>query len=134
MADSSCDQKVVYVGNICLNELTRWRQCFSPQSYIVYLPSDTNQEGAEDTATNLLRLADLDPPLLGPECEAAIRPFLCLYLFGSCDSDNQPHRGTRESCERLRDDVCAQEFMRVQELHVLPNCDELQQETECPGS
>ena len=128
--DSSCDEKAVYVGNICLNALTRWQQCFSPQSSIVYLPSDTNQEEAEDTAMSLL---DLDPPLLSPECEAAIRPFLCLYLFGSCDSDNQPHRGTQASCERLRDDECAQEFLQTKVLRVLPNCDDLQQETECPG-
>ena len=41
-------------------------------------------------------------PLLSPspECEEAIRPFICSYLFGSCDSDNQPHRGS-QTC-RLR--------------------------------
>ena len=65
--------------------------------------SNTNQEEAEATVRSLqLGLCLLSP---SPECEAAIKPFLCLYQFGLCDSDNQPHRGTRASCERLRDDV-----------------------------
>ena len=122
---------------ICLSELTRWKQCFSPQSDGVYLPSDTHQEEAEATANFLLQgLSTLSP---SPDCEAAIRPFLCLYLFGSCDSVNsQPHRGTQANCERLRDDVCTQEFVQAKKLlgeGVLPNCDDLlQQEEECQGS
>ena len=128
----SCDLMTVYEGQLCLSELTRWKQCFSPQPDGVYLPSDTNQEEAEATANFLL----LSLPLLSPspECEAAIRPFLCLYLFGSCDSDNQPHWGTRSTCERLRDNVCAQEWALAETLlgqDVLPNCGDLQQEKEC---
>ena len=129
----SCDQMMaVYEGQVCLSELTKWQQCFSPQSSAIYLPSDTNQEEAEVTANSLL----LSLPLLSPspECEAVIRPFLCLYLFGSCDSDNQPHRGTQSTCERLRDDVCAQEWALAEMFlgqGVLPHCDDLQQEREC---
>lgn len=129
--DLSCDQKEVYEGKICLNELTKWQQCFSSQSDVIYLPSDTNQEEAEDTARSLVD--DQDLSLLSPECKAAIRPFLCLYMFGSCDSDNQSHRGTQVDCERLRDDVCANEFIRAQRLRLLPNCNDLQYEKECQG-
>ena len=133
---SSCNQMiVVYEGQICLNELMRWQQCFSPLSDAVYLPSDTNQEEAEATANFLL----LSLPLLSPspECEAAIRPFVCLYLFGSCDSNSQRHQVTQTNCERLRDDICAQEWMQAEHLlgqGVLPNCDDLlRQEEECQG-
>ena len=131
--DLSCDQKKVYEGEICLNELTnlKWQQHFSPQSTVIYLPSDTDQEEAEATVTSLVD--GLGPILLSEKCEAAIRPFLCLYLFGSCDSDNQQHRGTRENCERLRDGACASEFIQAQGLHVLPNCDDLQYKKECQG-
>ena len=125
---------MIYEGQVCLGELTRWKECFSPQSDRVYLPSDVNQGEAEATANVLL----LGLPLLSPspECGAAIRPFLCLYLFGSCDSvSRQLHQVTQAYCERLRDDVCTQEFVEAEELlgqGVLPNCDDLlQQEEEC---
>ena len=113
-------------------ELTRWQQCFSPQSDGVYLPSDTNQDEAEDTANMLLQGLPLLSP--SPECEEAIRPFICIYLFGSCDSDNQSHRGSQADCERLRDDVCARE-VELAKVYlgegVLPNCDDPQPEKEC---
>ena len=132
---SSCDQMIVYEGQVCLSELKQWQQCFSPQSDAVYVPSNTNQEEAEDTANFLLPSLPLLSP--SPECEAAIRPFVCLYLFGSCDSDNSPRQVTQASCIRLRDEVCAQEFVlaeRLVGLGVLPNCDDLlQQEEECQG-
>ena len=128
---------MVYEGQVCLSELTRWQQCFSPQSDTVYLPSDINQQETEATANFLL----LGLLMLSPsaECEAAIKPFMCLYLFGSCDSDNQPHQVTRADCERLRDDVCSEELVLAVDLlgeGVLPNCDDLQdlqQEEECQG-
>ena len=71
------------------------------------------------------------------ECEAAIKPFMCLYLFGSCDSDNRPHQVTRTDCERLRDDVCSEELVLAIDLFgegILPNCDDLLlQVDECQG-
>ena len=124
---------MIYDGQACLSELTQWQQYFSPLSDAVYVPP--NME-AEATAERLL----LGLPLLSPspECEAAIRPFLCLYLFGSCDSDNNLHQVTQISCIRLRDDVCAREFILAEGIvgqGVLPNCDDLlQQEEECQGN
>ena len=132
---SSCDQMTAYEGEVCLNELTQWQQCFSPQSDAIYIPSNINQEEAEATAQRfLLGLSLLSP---SPECEAAIRPFLCLYLFGSCDSNNQTHQATKANCISLRDVVCAQEFAQAERIvgqDMLPNCDDLiQQEEECQG-
>ena len=99
----------------------------------VRVPSDTNQEEAEATAERLL----LGLPLLSPspECEAAIKPFMCLYLFGSCDSDNQPHQVTQADCVRMRDDVCAREWalaIRYLGQGVLPECGTLLNEEDEP--
>ena len=125
----------VYEREVCLGELTQWQQCFSPQSDAVYIPSNINQEEAEATAQRLLLGLSLLSPT--PECVAAIRPFLCLYLFGVCDTDNRSYQVTQSSCIRLRDDVCAQEFVQAEEIvgqGMLPNCDDLlQQEEGCQG-
>ncbi len=130
---SSCDQKMVYEGQVCLSELTQWQKCFSPLSNAVYVPSNTE---AEATASFLLSNLPLLSP--SPECEVAIRPFRCLDLFGSCDADNNLHGVTQASCVRLRDDVCAQEFILAEGIvgqGVLPDCDDLlQQEEECQGT
>ena len=132
-AVSSCDQTTVYEGQVCLSELTRWQQCFTPQSNAkVYVPTDIDQQGAEDTANTLLR----NLPFLSPstECLSAIRPFLCLYLFGSCDSNNQSHQVTQTDCATLRDDVCVREWALAEGIVDLPICDELfKEEEECQG-
>ena len=132
-AVSSCDQISVYEGQICLSELTRWQQCFSPQSNAkVYVPSDVDQHGAEDTANTLLR--NLQFLSFSTECVSAIRPFLCLYLFGSCDSNNQSHQVTQTNCETLRNDVCAREWALAEGIVILPNCDKLiREKEECQG-
>ena len=112
----------------------RWQQCFSLQSDAkVYIPSDIDQQETEDTANTLLRnLSFLSP---STECVSAIRPFLCLYLFGSCDSNNQSHQVTQADCERLRDNVCAQEWALAEGIVDLPICDELLiKEEECQGA
>ena len=131
---SSCDQMTVYEGQVCLSELTRWQQCFTPQSdAYVYIPSDVDQQRAEDTANTLLRNLRLflSP---SPECVSAIRPFLRLYLFGSCDSNNQSHQVTQADCATLRDDVCAREWALAEGIVDLPICDELfKKEEECQG-
>ena len=135
-AASSCDQMAVYEGQVCLSELTRWQHCFSPQSdAMVYVPSDVDQQGAEDAANTLFSYLPFLSP--SPECVSAIRPFLCLYLFGSCDSNNQLHQVMQTDCERLRDDVCAREWALAERFlgqGVLPNCDDLtKKEEECQG-
>ena len=123
----------VYEGQVCLNELMRWQQCFSPQfDAKIYIPSDINQQEAEDVADTLLR----NLPLLSPsaECMSTIRPFLCLYLFGACDTDNKSHQVTRTDCERLRDDVCAREWALAERIVVLPSCNDLSKtEEKCQG-
>ena len=138
---NQCDNWKNYTGEICLDELTKLQSCYASQVNVpVHIPFHTNQEEAEATAQRLLQGLPLLSP--SPECEAAIRPFLCLYLFGSCDSDNQPHRVTQADCKRMRDDVCAREWALAERFlgqGVLPECDTLHNEEsvlpkdECQG-
>ena len=135
---NQCDDWKNYTDEVCLDELTKLQFCYASQiNEPVRIPFHTNQGEAEATAQRLL----LGLPLLSPspECEAAIRPFLCLYLFGSCDSENQPHRVTQADCRRMRDDVCAREWALAETFlgqGVLPECGNLDSEVElyeCQG-
>ena len=110
--------------------------CYASHKSMARIPSDTNQEEAEATAKRLLQGLPLLSP--SPECEAAIRPFICLYLFGSCDSErSQARRVTQKDCEMMRDDVCAREWALSEQYlgqGVLPDCSTLpnqQLEDEC---
>ena len=103
--------------------------CYASHNFksMARIPSDTNQEEAEATAMRLLQGLPLLSP--SPECEAAIRPFICLYLFGSCDSErNQARRVTQKDCEMMRDDVCSREWALGEQYlgqGVLPDCSTL---------
>ena len=128
----SCSQRVKYEGEVCFEELAQWQRCFlGPQATSdVYLPSLGDQQETETTASQLL----LGFHLLGPgaECEAAFRPFLCLYLFGSCDSYNKLNQVTRADCVKLTMDVCNREFNLARNVMELPNCDMFEdQEIQC---
>ena len=77
-------------------------------------------------------------PLLlpSPECTAAIEPFMCLYLFGSCDANNQLHQVSQAECVRLRDDVCAGPWETISKARegALPDCSTFgNQEFQCLG-
>ena len=131
-----CEKWKNYTGDICFSELTELQSCYAAHKSMPRVPHDTNQEEAEVAAKRLLQGLPLLFP--SPECEAAIRPFLCLYLFGSCDSvSNQPHQITQKDCETVRDDVCAREWAlgeRYLGQGVLPDCSTLpSQENECQG-
>ena len=136
---NQCEKSKNYIGDIYFGELTELQSCYASHEStqrMARVPLDANQEEAEATAERLL----LGLPLLSPspECEAAIRPFLCLYLFGSCDSDNQLLQITQKDCEMMRDDVCAREWALGEQYlgqGILPDCSSLSsQEDECQGS
>lgn len=134
-----CEQPVAYNGKACFSELRNWQQCFSQQatdSADIYLPSNIDPQQAENTAMLFFR----NLPLLSPsqECMTDLKPFLCLYLFGSCDLNNQSHQVTQADCERLRDSVCAPEWAQAERLlpsGVLPQCVDFssQEEESCRG-
>ena len=116
----------------------KYQLCYHPQAShqdVVYIPFETNQEEAEATATRLLQGLPLLSP--SPECEAAIKPLLCLYLFGSCDTNNQSRQTTKDDCLRVRENVCAEEWELAERYigqGVLPDCNSLVEDkpiTEC---
>ena len=128
---SNCSEPRNYTGEVCFEELTMLQLCYSSEASVrersnVNIPSGNNQETGELTVSRLLQGLPLLSP--SPECEEAIKPFLCLYLFGSCDTDNQLHQATQADCLRLRDGVCTQEWVlavRFLGPGVLPDCDAL---------
>ena len=130
--ESNCDQFVTYNGEVCSNELQYWQQCFSQQAVTdIYIPSDIDLQQTESTANTFFSALQLFSPR--PECVTNLRPFLCLYLFGSCDSNNRFHQVTQTDCERLRDDVCSQEWVKAERY--LPQCGDFpsQKEESCPS-
>ena len=132
-----CDQLVVYSGEACSNELGQWQQCFSQQanrSTDIYIRSDINPQQAEEMAKTFFGGLSLFSP--SSECVSHLRPFLCLYLFGLCDSNNQSLQVTQADCERLRDDVCTQEWALAERYlgrDALPQCSDFpnQEEESC---
>ena len=133
---SNCDQKIAYSKEICSSELQYWQQCFSQQANAdIYIPSNIDPQQTEERAKSFFfGLPSLSP---SPKCVDDLRPFLCLYLFGSCDSNNQSHQITQADCERLRDDVCAQEWAKAESFlgrGALPQCSDFpNQEELCPS-
>ena len=81
----SCSSGVVYTQSACREDLLSLQGCLPDRlgSREVYI-STNDQEAVETQANNLLNNLDLLNP--SPECWAAVQPFLCLYLFGLCDS------------------------------------------------
>ena len=81
----SCSSGVVYTQSACHEDLLSLQGCLPDRlgSRDVYI-SATDQEAVETQANNLLNNLDLLNP--SPECRAVVQPFLCLYLFGLCDS------------------------------------------------
>jgi hypothetical protein len=85
-----------------------------------------DQETGERDAMLLVGIFFLFNP--NPQCREAISPFLCLYTITLCDSSNNLHTILREDCLELRDDICAEEWIRVAEFlggGVLPVCEDL---------
>lgn len=133
---SGCKSWKNYTGEVCINELMKKQSCYASQVEVIRIPFETNEAASELTATRLLQGLPLLSP--SPECEAAIKPFLCLYLFGSCDANNQHRQATEAACLKLRDNVCAQEWALTEKFigkGILPDCSSLdKQEDECHGN
>ena len=132
---AGCLEQSIYTGTICTEELRKWQMCFSgQQTNDVYVPSSVDQDEAESMANQLLTVLPILSPR--PECVADIKPFMCLRLFGSCDANNQPRQVSQAECERLRDDVCAEPWRRINSVQkgALPDCGTFEdQEIQCLG-
>ena len=123
----SCSSGVVYTQSACHEDLLSLQGCLPDRlgSRDVYI-SATDQEAVEAQANNLLNNLDLLNP--SPECRAAVQPFLCLYLFGLCDSRGAAYQPTFEECVLISTDVCATEwatanrFLTALGMPSLPEC------------
>ena len=128
-----------YSGQICADLLSSLQACYSgvsSPSPPLNIPSTTDQLKGESDA--MLFLSGL--PLLNPsqECLEKIQPFLCLHIFGLCDTNGNLRTTTRGECVRLRDDVCAAEWAIVLSFGLppgtLPVCEDLPDaDNECTG-
>ena len=139
---NQCEKWNNYTGDICLDEFRSLQSCFGAKGPVsqsdeiaLRIPSDIDQEEAEAAVRRLLQGLPLLSP--SPECESAIKPFLCLHLFGSCDANGNLHQVPQAECVSLKDEVCAPEWALAERLlgqGVLPDCGELRnKEDECKG-
>ena len=109
---------IAYNQKACSSELRYLQQCFSQQAVTdIYIPSDVDQEQAKEKANLVSFGLSVLSPAPSPECVTVLKPFLCFYLFGLCDTnhtDGQSHQVTQADCERIRDDVCAREWAQAE--------------------
>ena len=116
----------LYLGDLCRSQLTALQMCFSGTPSPLTIPSATDQQQGEADMVQLnLGLQFLNPSL---ECEERVRPFLCLHIFGLCDSNNTHHTTLRHECTELRDNVCAREWSTAVDflpIGTLPVCENL---------
>jgi len=79
---------VAYRGETCREQLLIQQACLTGRgdSQEVHIPQDINQEEMELEAYQLLTVG-LSFLQTSAECEAAVRSFLCLYLFSLTNYD-----------------------------------------------
>ncbi len=111
--------------------------CFSEVSSTpsaIRIPSTIDQQQRESEAMNLKNaFASFDPT---PNCLEEIMPFLCIHVFGLCDTGRNLHTPFRGECLNLRDGVCSVGWARVMSLlpGSLPVCEDLPDMTRnCTG-
>ena len=63
-----------------------------------------------------------------PECREAVIPFLCLHLFGLCDSSGVSIQPTSGQCRNVRDNLCSAEWQAATTAFDLPDCDSFPEE------
>ena len=114
----NCSSGVVYTQLTCREDLLSLQGCLLDRlgSRDVYI-SATNPEAVEAQANELLSGLDLLDP--SQECRAAVQPFLCLNLFGLCDSHGRAYQPTFEECVFISTDVCESEWVLANNLLAL---------------
>ena len=106
-------------SGVCQTELT---------DTLLSLNCDTGEtplvlRDAEASATppsQLLPLLQFLNP--SPACSEAVVPFLCVFLFGLCDSSGVSIQPTSTQCEHIRDVLCPDEWTQAAGLTELPDC------------
>ena len=119
------------MGDVCKDALRSQQDCRpdSQGSSDIYIsPREDDQEDLEIQAELLLN--GLSSPLISAslECEEAVLPFLCLYLFSLCDSDGTLYQPSSMDCVTISTDVCEREWNVATMLlgqGRLPQCESL---------
>ena len=118
------------MGDACRSVLQSQQDCLPDRlgsSDIRISPRDgVDQEELEIQAGLLLN--GLSSPLISasPECEEAVLPFLCLYLFGLCDSNGTLYQPSSGDCVTISTVVCEREWIAATTIlgpEVLPQCE-----------
>lgn len=74
-------------------------------------------------------LFGLDIQQSSDKCRKAVIPFMCLHLFGLCDSSGVSFQPTMQQCLDVRDELCAAEWELALSLNFdLPDCGGLPKE------
>ena len=143
---TQCAAPVSYAETVCQEELKSISSCLlsngDSESVRPLIATDSNLEAAR---TILSYVNDDTSGIVSPACAAEVKPFLCLYFFGLCDTTEGisiTYQPSASHCRDLRDSVCAKEWDTVTTLSkilpdipALPNCDvEFSDETVSCGS
>lgn len=123
MQVDSCSMGVPYPGGLCepvLEDMLLSMDCDSE------LPLSVLHGNQEGNARVLLPIFSQSHSL---ECRIAAIPFLCVHLFGLCDSSDVPVQLTSLQCKNIRDNLCTVEWGSALGLgFVLPDCERLPEE------
>ena len=130
---SMCLSNVVYTQAACQDYLLTLQGCLPDRqsSGGVYV-SATDQVETEGQVNLLLNsLNTIIRP--SPECRAAVEPFLCLYLFGLCDSSGVAYEPSLEECVFISTGICASEWAQANNLLTLGGLSPLPECTSFPS-
>ena len=113
----TCVEVIPYSGQVCTSAFTSLLTCLFGESPVLNIPLETDQQQGDNDVLQLLNAFHLYDP--APECSERIHLFLCLHVFGVCDTFDEFHTTQRRECFMLRDDVCSSEWALV--ISLLPN-------------
>ncbi len=122
---STCAQTEVYHGDTCKEALQDVQSCLMGDQGDgnVYIPASGSQDAIETNAHTLI----FSLPLLRPsqECEEALVPLLCLYLFKLCTMNGSLHQPSSQQCSDVSGNICASEWKTAEAFigrESLPDC------------
>ena len=118
------------MGAVCRDVLQSQQSCLPDRlgsSDIHISPRDGEDQEELEIQAQLL-LNGLSSPLISasPECEEAVLPFLCLYLFSLCDSNGTLYQPSSMDCVTISTVVCAREWIIATNFlgqEALPQCE-----------
>lgn len=128
----NCSPGIPYEGRICQEPLyIQQLNCSFSGNNLSENTLTVSVVNQDDVEQYLVALLDYGLPQYYPssDCDAAMRRFLCLYLFGPCDGIETALVGSGY-CREVRDEVCVREWKEVQEFFYLPVCEDLPDDTQ----